>query len=387
MFILEAPFVSDFLQRTVVDNQIPVLKTDFTETLTLKNQMNLLEQDVFFEKVNATKFPALYSNSENSSVWLNKYCQQSKPAIWVNDFKNKSKLREIFAAKHKNVWFKKCSLVELKKLDVQTLPKPFVIKPLRGFASICIHSVFSDADWQHALTEIEKEVVLMQNVFPDKVVSLQEFLLETFVEGTEIALDAYFDENGQPVILNILNHLHQAKNDMSDRLYITSAEIIRHNYAGVLDYLVEIGNICGLKNFPLHLEMIEESNGNYFPIEINPMRFMGFCVADVEFYFYGINPYEYFYYRKKPDWNSILETRENKIFGMMGIDIPKHLDRSKINFNYDKFIAHFSKPVHYIKMDYRKFPMSIYMFAEVEKQNFTELEYILHSDIMEFIEI
>ena len=140
-----------------------------------------------------------------------------------------------------------------------------------------------------------------------------------------------------------------------------------------------------LRNFPFHLEMRQEENGNFVPIEINPMRFMGFCVADVEYYFYGINPYEYYFNQKKPDWNKILESRNDKIYGMFGIDIPKHLDKRKITFDYEKFISHFSKPLHYIKQDYRTLPMAIYLFAETEKKNFAEFEEILYSDLTEFI--
>jgi hypothetical protein len=72
---------------------------------------------------------------------------------------------------------------------------------------------------------------------------------------------------------------------------------------------------------------------------------------------------------------------------MFGIDIPKHLDKSKLHFNYDKFIAHFSNPIHYVKMDYQKFPMAIYLFAETSKSNFREFEAILHTDLSEFITI
>jgi hypothetical protein len=133
--------------------------------------------------------------------------------------------------------------------------------------------------------------------------------------------------------------------------------------------------------------MRRELNGTFVPIEINPMRFMGFCVADVEYYFYGINPYEYFFQQKKPDWNKILESRSDKLYGMFGIDIPKHLDKNRVSFDYEKFIAHFSKPLHYVKMDYTRLPMAIYLFAEVSKNRFSEFEEILYSDLSEFIEI
>ena len=275
---------------------------------------------------------------------------------------------------------------ELDELDISRLQTPFVIKPVRGFASIGIHSIHNENEWETALKNIKKEVLLMQNVFPDTVVSLNHFLIEKYIEGTEIAIDAYFNDSVEPVILNILTHLFGSKSDMSDRLYMTSDEIVRKYHDPIIKYLEEIARLGDLRNFPFHLEMRIDSNGKFVPIEINPMRFMGFCVADVEHYFYGINPYEYYFHQKKPDWDKILESRSDTLYGMFGIDIPKHLDKSKIRFDYEKFITHFSKPLYYVKIDYTKLPMAIYMFAEVQKNRFSEFESILYSDLSEYIE-
>jgi len=386
MIILEAPYVSEFLQQSVIDLKIPVLKNEFVQTLKLANQMNLIEPTDFFDKIKNAEYPVLYSNSENSTVLLNQYIPESAITNRINFFKDKSKLRSLFKNSKSNIWYKSYNYNQLFEIAIETMQKPFVIKPLRGFASICIHSVFNNNDWQFVLSEIKKEIELMHNVFPDNVVSLQEFIIEQYVEGKEIAIDAYFNNNNEPVILNILHHLHNAPNDMSDRLYITSAEIVTGYYDGVYNYLLELSELMSLKNFPFHMEMILDKEGKYIPVEINPMRFMGFCVADVENYFYGINPYEYYFNQKKPDWNEILKTRKNIIYGMVGIDIPKHLNKNTINFNYDKFISYFTNPIHYTKMDYKKFPMAIYLYAQVDKTNFKEFEHILFSDLQEFID-
>jgi hypothetical protein len=385
MIILEKPYVSEFLQQTVVDLQIPVLKTEFSYSLPMASAMNLKEPQAFFGLLNEKECPQLYSNSENSTDLLNQFAPEHSLTRNVNYFKDKSKLRELFSKLNPDVWYKTCKLDELHLIDFKSLQTPFVIKPLRGFASIGIHSVYCEADWALAIENIKKEVVLMRNVFPDRVVSLNEFLLERYIDGTEIAIDAYFNELGEPVILNILTHLFSSKADMSDRLYLTSADIIRRYHGSIQDYLLQIAKLSDLRNFPFHLEMRQEANGNFVPIEINPMRFMGFCVADVEHYFYGINPYLYYFRQLKPDWEHILATRSNSIYGMFGIDIPKHLDKSKISFDYDKFIHHFSHPLHHVKMDYHKFPMAIYLFAETTKDNFSEFEEILYSDLMEYI--
>lgn len=386
MIILEKPYVSDFLQKTLADLQIPVLATEFSKSLAYAGSMNLMKESVFFELLRTDETRLLYSNSENAAALLNRFLPDHLMTRNVNYFKDKSKLRELFIILNPDVWYKTYSFSELNSIDFSTLPKPFVIKPVRGFASIGIHAVHTEEEWNSALITIKKEVSLMHNVFPDEVVSLNEFLIERYIEGTEIAIDAYFDREGEPVILNILTHLFASKSDMSDRLYMTSDDIIRAYHAPVQAYLKEIARLRDLRNFPFHLEMRQESDGRFVPIELNPMRFMGFCVADVEYYFYGINPYEYFFRQLKPDWDRILESRADKLYGMFGIDIPKHMDKSRIWFNYDKFIAHFSHPLHYVKMDYQRFPMAIYLFAETTKDRFSEFDYMLFSDLAEYIE-
>jgi hypothetical protein len=386
MIILEKPYVSDFLQQTVVRLQVPVLSTDFSRSLARAGGMNLVESDDFFAALRAAENPLLYSNSENSVELLNRSGPDLTVTGNVNYFKDKSKLREIFSKLNPDVWYRTCTLKEVEELDVSTLQLPFVIKPVRGFASIGIHSVHHASEWQAALDGIRKEVVLMQRVFPDEVVSLNDFLIEKCIEGTEIAIDAYFNGSGEPVILNILEHLFRSRSDMSDRLYMTSAEIVRKYHDPIIRYLGVIAGLRDLRNFPFHLEMRQGPGGGFVPIEINPMRFMGFCVADVEYYFYGINPYEYYFLQKKPDWNAILATRGDSLYGMFGIDIPKHLDKSGIRFNYDRFIAHFSNVLHHVKMDYTKLPVAIYLFAEVPRAQFSEFEEILYSDLSEFID-
>jgi hypothetical protein len=385
MIILEKPYVSEFLQQTVVRLQIPVLATEFSRSLVHAGNMNLVENDVFFAALRAVENPLLYSNSENSVELLNRFGKDLTVTKNVNYFKDKANLRKIFSKLNPDVWYYTYTLKELDGIDSSTLQKPFVIKPVRGFASIGIHAVHHDSEWKTALEGIKKEVGLMQNVFPDMVVSLNEFLIERYIEGTEIAIDAYFNASGDPVILNILTHLFGSKSDMSDRLYMTSDEIVRKYHDPIVLYLDEIARLTGLRSFPFHLEMRRESNGSFVPIEINPMRFMGFCVADVEYYFYGINPYEYYFHQKKPDWDNILAPRGDKIYGMFGVDIPKHLDKSKVRFNYEKFIAHFSHVLHHVKMDYTKLPVAIYLFAEAPKDRFSEFEAILYSDLSEFV--
>ena len=170
MIILDKPYVSDFLQQTAVDLQIPVLKTEFSRQLKYASQMKLMDSTEFFSMLNATPNPCLYSNSENSTEWLNRYGKDLQMTQNINFFKDKSELRRIFSVQNPEVWYQSYSLEELNKLDVGSLEKPFVVKPKRGFASIGIHAVFDDTNWESVLAHINTEVALMGNVFPDTVV-------------------------------------------------------------------------------------------------------------------------------------------------------------------------------------------------------------------------
>jgi len=105
MIILEKPYVSDFLQQTVVRLQIPVLATPFSKSLKYAHEMNLVENDVFFGALKNATNPLLYSNSENSAELLNRFGPELTVTKNVNFFKDKSKLRDIFSALNPDVWY------------------------------------------------------------------------------------------------------------------------------------------------------------------------------------------------------------------------------------------------------------------------------------------
>lgn len=64
-------------------------------------------------------------------------------------------------------------------------------------------------------------------MYPDSVVAGSDFILEQFITGQEYALDAFFDERGAAHVLNVLRHDFAGPDDTSDRMYTTSAAIVR----------------------------------------------------------------------------------------------------------------------------------------------------------------
>ena len=95
-----------------------------------------------------------------------------------------------------------------------------------------------------------------------------------------------------------------------------------------------------VNNFPVHMELRQDTDGTLLPIEVNSMRFGGWCTtADLSFLSYGCNPYLYYYAQKKPNWSKILKGKEGRLFSVMVLDNSTGVDGDKIeSFNYEKLV-------------------------------------------------
>ena len=215
----------------------------------------------------------------------------------------------------------------------------------------------------------------------------RSFIVEQLINGEEYAFDAYFNSAGEPVILSILKHVFSSDYDVSDRVYITSKEILESNLDEFTDFARKIGGLANVKNFPVHIELRRDNDGTLLPIEVNPMRFGGWCTtADISFLAYGLNPYLYYYSQKEPDWPAILKGKDGKLFSIIVLDNSTGIDTAEITaFDYEKLLSNFDKPIELRKIDHKKYPVFGFLFTETREDNFIELENILHSDLTEFV--
>jgi hypothetical protein len=49
------------------------------------------------------------------------------------------------------------------------------------------------------------------NIFPENVLNTSNFIIEEFIRGEEYAIDYYYDNNGDAVLLNVLHHLFSSE--------------------------------------------------------------------------------------------------------------------------------------------------------------------------------
>ena len=153
--------------------------------------------------------------------------------------------------------------------------------------------------------------------------------------------------------------------------YITSKEIIETNLEEFTDFAEKIGGLAGVTNFPVHIELRRDKEGVLLPIEVNPMRFGGWCTTpDMSFLAYGFNPYVYYYSQKKPNWPELLKGKEGKLFSIIILDNSTGIDVHDIaSFNYEKLVANFEKPIELRKIDYKKHHVFGFLFVETREDN------------------
>ena len=386
MLILDNPYVSEFLKDIATEMQIPVLKNEMAAGLNTRKGLNVLDEAEFIRLIKEKGECCLYSNSENSIGWISENLGFTGLPEKIELFKNKIKFRELLERIYPDFYFQGIEFEKLDELRVEEIKKPFIIKPAVGFFSLGVYKVSSDEEWDSVLRRIKTEVEDVKGRYPVQVLDAGKFIIEENIEGEEFAVDAYFNRAGKPVVLNILKHIFSSENDVSDRVYFTSKSIIETYRETVEDLLKEIGKLAGLRNFPLHIELRIGEDRRVQPIELNPMRFAGWCTTDIAHFAYGINTYRYFLEQLEPEWDKILSDRAGKNFCLVILNRSAEIDSKSVKaFDYEKLLSDFEKPLELRKADHEKYGLFGYLFTETKDSSWSEIERILKSDLKEYI--
>ncbi len=385
MFLIDKPFVSDFLIDTIRNNNFKIIATKVAKELLKDDSLAWIEEDEAISLLKKNPQISIYSNSENALAWIDQNYGESELSSQIKSLKNKVKFRELIRDLFPDFYFKQISIEEIHRLSATEISFPFVIKPAVGFFSIGVHIVENERDWIKAKSELQPEK--LKSIFPENVLNTSNFIIEEFIRGEEYAIDYYYDNNGNAVLLNVLHHLFSSGTDTSDRVYSTSKKIIEKHKIDLEYFLGKIGKELNLKNFPAHAEVRIDENGKIVPIEINPLRFGGWCTTgDLLGVTLGFNSYKCFCENKKPDWENIFKGKENKIFSIVVLDNNSGIIPSDIlRFKYSDLANDFENPVLIRKLDINKYPVFGFVFTESASSNKKELNDILTSDLRKYI--
>ena len=387
MILVDKPYLSDFLKETSKKYDLPIVNTEAAHCFDLSATDNLISENEVVERLRANPDSRVYSNSENAIGWIAENLAFTDLPEKVDVFKNKAKFRELTHPMLPDFYFQEVVFAELDNLKIDGISLPFIIKPNVGFFSLGVHKVSSAEEWEDVKVTIKEETAEKNDLYPTEVLNTTTFIIEENIEGEEFAFDAYFDETGKPVILGIYKHLFSSANDVSDRIYITSKEVIEENLADFTNWLSEVGDLAKMSNFPVHVEVRRSDADKIVPIEVNPLRFGGWCTtADMTAASYGFNPYVYYFENKKPNWDEILSTRAGKLYSLVVLDNSTgYAGEEIVDFDYDALLATFENPLELRKVDYKEFPVFGFLFLETRDENFGELERVLKADLREFV--
>lgn len=388
MILIDKPYVSDFLIETLENSQLEVVKTEIATEILKDKKINFITEKEAIEKIKTDEENTpVYTNSENAIAWVEKNLSFSSLPEKNRLFKNKIRFRELIKPLFPDYFFKGISFTDLDNLDLSSLKYPFIIKPAVGFFSFGVHKVQNASQWVSVLKILKKDIDLQKGIYPEEVLNTSEFIIEECIKGDEFAFDCYFDKEGKIIILNILHHLFSTGNDVNDRVYISSKEIIEKHISKFEDFMQKVGDLRNIKNYPLHVEVRINSDGKVIPIEINPMRFGGWCTtADLSWFAYHFNSYEAYQKGEKPNWDQIFEGKENSDFSLIVLDNSTGIETQSIEtFNYDKLLKNFKTPIHLRKVDHKKYLVFGFLFVKTPSNDKKELENILHSSLKEFI--
>lgn len=381
MVVLDEPYVSEPLLAWLESSQHPVLDNEFARAAAAGRSLNLVADEEAVRRIDEGE--RVYTNSENALAWIVDNVHNEGMVRAIGLFKDKAAMRRALAGLDPDLFFKTCSVDELFKLDFSRLNTPFVLKPSVGFCSMGVYAIQNRGDWERALADIQGSASTWHDMYPESVIGSGSFILEGYIEGTEYALDAYFDDKGAAHILNVLRHDFASTEDTSDRMYVTSAAIVRETGTMFTAWLDRVNALVGARNFPVHVE-VRVKDGHVSPIEFNPLRFAGLGGTDVSWYGYGYRTYQALLEDEEPDFDAAFEGKADKVYTMSLLNPPADATGDE-RFDYDAFTQRFSHVLEMRPFDVRRVGSYGFLFLETDADSTDELDFLMHSDLKEFL--
>lgn len=381
MIIVDKPYVSPLLSKTIAMLNIPVLK-ESEVYIPAEKHLNIYNEEQFFKEYQENT--PLLTNSESVLPTIHKNVYNPNMTKHIHNFKNKVLFRKSLNDLFPNFYYKEVKLKDLDSISMEDIPFPVIIKPIVGYSSSGVYRIKNAKEWIKTTQKIKQDIDYAQSVYSPDVIDGSKFIIEEWISGNEYAIDAYFNLNGEPVVLNIFKRMFSHEGDTSDRIYYTSKNVILEGLRPATEFLDKISKAYQIKNFPLHMEFRMDESEELVPIEINPLRFAGIGTTDLGYYAYGVNVYEYFFMQKRPNWEKIVQEMDDHIYSFFCAELPESKNIESVKrIDEENFKKCFLNILEYrpILSKYDK------TFAVVfyESENIKENQQLIHLDLHQYI--
>jgi len=382
MLILEKPFVSETLIRTAIEKKLPVLKNAMSESIVAAGKPLTLYNDEQFV-AEYQKRGRLYTMSENALGWLVEHLPNKELLDNIAMVKDKATFRRICSEMYPDFFFCEEEIAKLDKIEADKLSYPLVLKPSVGFLSAGVHVVHNVEEWNAAIRDIQENFYKVSTQFPEFVIGTQKFLIEEYIRGEEYAVDTYFDEKGNPTILNIFHHRFANESDTSDRLYCSSRSLYDQYEEPFMSFLIQLNKVLKLHDFPMHIEFRYDGK-KAIPIEINPLRFAGFCLNELQTHISGLHPIiaylENIHISKEEMWKG----KEKDTYSFLVLERPADSTDDEV-FNEKKFREDMMDVLELRPLADPTVGVAATAFIRTDDAHKAELEHILHLDMHDYM--
>lgn len=380
MIILAGKIISDDLLRHLEETKQPVLDNAYARERGAGFKLNLVPEAEAKARILAGE--RLYTTNEDALTWVYENLKDSPLIEKIDVMKDKAALRDRLAYLYPDFFYKDLSKEELFALDPETLKYPLILKLTVGFGSLGVYTLFGPEDLKAAKADIEAHFEEWRSSYTDGVVG-SRFLLEELIDGTELAVDVYYDTEGKPVILNVYEHRFASARDVSDRLYCCGPSVMDKWYEKLMAYFTEVGNRLQVKDFPLHAEL-RTYKDTVIPIEFNPLRFAGLSTNEVAYYAYGFWPPDVYLRQEKPDIAAIMKKAAGFIYSFILID-KGGKDTPSAKFDYEALTSFFQKVYSLRKLDQPVPRLFAILLTATKEDDAGELDEILQMDFDRFL--
>ena len=382
MMIVDEPFAAPVLVEYLEQTQEPVLANSMARKLAAEHCINVLESEQFAEQLNAGA--RLVCTSENAFDWIAEHAENKVMTDAVATFKDKARMRQLLRPMYPDLECREVPTDQLGSVSFNELQPPFVLKPTVGYCSAGVYVVNSRTEWDSALADIQQNLAVWRSRYSESSLAEDSFIIEPYLDGIEYAVDAYFDENGEAVVLDVLRHEFKDANDTTDRCYVTGPSVVRQHAAHFAEWLTEVNRFVGARNFPVHVET-RMKEGRITPIEFNPLRFAGICGTEISWFAYGFHTYDYFLRSVRPDWDKLLAGKEGKLYCMGYVPAPEPLAKGEASFDYDAFQQRFSGLQAFYRFDPQETGALGFVFIETSESDESERAFLRDADLGQFL--
>jgi len=386
--ILGGPYVSEMLINTLKEKNVTLLNKSSDVKVT--ENLECSEQGQFFEAVNAEKTDKLplIINSEFAQAIIADNAPQSSSVEYASYFRNKAKFRQWLSDVYPDFFYKEGTLQDFRAIkEADAIPYPVIIKPTTGYLSLCVYKVNSYNELQEVLNVIDAKCKKFEKEYPKSMLNCAKLIMEHFIDGPEVAVEGYFNEEGKPVVLNIMARTFKDAADTSDIIYYTSKDVMEKYLDKVTALFEKMAAKAGFKAFPFIAELrIDTKTGELTPIELNPLRFSGNCIDELSNFAYGVNNYEHFFNQTSPDWPTILAENDGAVYGAYGVFLPEEVAMESIrSIDQNKLTSEFSKVLEF--RDMRQHSQCVYSILFYKESDVAANDRLIHLDPKNYIEV